>query len=179
MPSLSFEFLEQLAADLSDYRYFVETGTHEGATALAMESYFRHVYTIELSPECFRRARRKYVGDNITFILGDSVAVLHDLLPRIAGPCIFFLDGHWSSGDTGRRDVDVPLLQEIEKISKLFLHKAIIIIDDFRLFGTHGAEDWSRISKSAILDILKPRLSKVYHLSSNLARDDRLIIHIN
>jgi len=39
-------------------------------------------------------------------------------------------------------------------------------------------EDWSDINKEKILDILKSRIEKVYHLDSDLAKDDRLIIHI-
>ena len=65
----------------------------------------------------------------------------------------------------------------------MFENEAIIIIDDVRLFGkspkTGLNEDWSEISNEKILDILKPRISKVYYLDSSCAKDDRLIIHIN
>ena len=30
-----------------------------------------------------------------------------------------------------------------------------------------------------LLNILQPRINKVYHLDSECAKDDRLIIHIN
>lgn len=91
----------------------------------------------------------------------------------------FFLDGHWSSGDTGRSSKDCPLDEEITHINHLFKHDAIIIIDDFRLFGYKLDEDWSLINKDNLLNILKLRINKVYHLDSECAKDDRLIIHIN
>jgi hypothetical protein len=60
----------------------------------------------------------------------------------------------------------------------------LFIIDDFRLFGLDQSsgklgEDWSKISKETLLNILQSRISKVYHLDSECAKDDRLIIHIN
>ena len=95
-----------------------------------------------------------------------------------------FLDGHWSGGDTGKSDKDCPLDEEITHINNLFQNEAIIIIDDFRLFGLDKSsgklgEDWSKINKENLLNILKSRIDKVYHLDSECAKDDRLIIHIN
>lgn len=99
--------------------------------------------------------------------------------------CIF-LDGHWSGYDTGHSTKDCPLNEEITHINNLFTNEAIIIIiiDDFRLFGLNKSsgklnEDWSLISKETLLNILKPRINKVYHLDSEYSKDDRLIIHIN
>jgi hypothetical protein len=40
-------------------------------------------------------------------------------------------------------------------------------------------EDWSKINKVSLLNILQERIHKVYHLDSTCAKDDRLIIHIN
>jgi len=40
-------------------------------------------------------------------------------------------------------------------------------------------EDWSKINKENVLNILQPRINKVYHLDSVLSKNDRLIIHIN
>ena len=91
----------------------------------------------------------------------------------------FFLDGHWSGGDTGHSNKDCPIYEEITHINNLFTNEAIIIIDDYRLFGLHLYEDWSEINKENLLNIIKERINKVYHLDSVLAKDDRLIIHIN
>jgi len=124
-------------------------------------------------------AKNKYKGKKIEFILGDSSIVLEKILPKIKDKSIFFLDGHWSGGDTGRSNNDCPLNEEITHINNLFLNEAIIIIDDYRLFGIKGCEDWSEINKDKLLKILNERVKKVYHLDSECSKDDRLIIHIN
>ena len=75
---------------------------------------------------------------------------------------IFFLDGHYSHCGTGRGEKDCPLLEELEAIMEKFKHEAIIIINDFRLFGKGPkkggfAEDWEDISKEKVLEIVKSR----------------------
>ena len=183
MPSVNLEFLKKLQDDYQNYDYFIETGTCNGDTILEVEPYFKKLYTIEISEKYYNNTKNKYNGDKINFILGDSSVVLNSMLKYINSKSIFFLDGHWSSGDTGRSDKDVPLVEEITSIYKLFKNEAIIIIDDFRLFGMSNAtglnEDWSYINKEHLLDILRSRINKVYHLDSELAENDRLVIHIN
>ena len=74
---------------------------------------------------------------------------------------------------------DCPLIEEIEHIDNLFTNSSILIIDDYRLFGTNITEDWRDISKEKIVSILSSRIDKIYHLDDEFARDDKLIIHIN
>ena len=160
----------------------IETGTLNGDTTFALEPYFQKLFTIEFSEKYYNNTKNRYNGNKINFILGDSSKVFQTLLPIISGNCIFFLDGHWSSGDTGRSDKDCPLIEEITHINNLFENEAIIIIDDYRLFGlskeTGLNEDWSEISKEKIINILGNRVKSIYHLDSVCSRDDRLIIHI-
>ena len=183
MPNIDYNFLNTLQDDYKNYNCFIETGTLNGDTIFAVESYFNKLYTIEYSEKYYTNTKNKYKGNKINFILGDSSIVFKTLLHEIDYNSIFFLDGHWSSGDTGRSEKDCPLIEEITNINILFKHKGIIIIDDFRLFGLSplcgNNEDWSYISKDKILNILYNRIDKVYHLDSNYAKDDRLIIHIN
>ncbi len=184
MPSINNEFLKLLKDDYTQYNCFIETGTLNGDTTFALEPYFNKIYTIEFSEKYYNRTKNIYSGNKINFILGDSSIVFETLLPNITDKCIFFLDGHWSSGDTGRSQKDCPLDEEITHINNLFTNDAIIIIDDFRLFGLDKSsgklgEDWSKINKENLLNILKPRINKVYHLDSEHSKDDRLIIHIN
>ena len=183
MPSLTISDLKLLKDDFTNYSCFIETGTLNGDTILVMESYFDKLYTIEFSEKYYNNTKSKYNGNKINFILGDSSIIFEDFLPTIKDKSIFFLDGHWSSGDTGRSIKDCPLIEEITSINNLFMNEAIIIIDDFRLFGLDKSsgklnEDWSKISKDEILNILKNRITDVYHIDSNCAVDDRLIIHI-
>jgi len=184
MPSLDYFFLKLLQDDYTKYNCFIETGTQYGGTIFSLEPYFNKLYTIEFSEKYYNDTKNKYSGNKINFILGDSTNVFETLLPNITDKCIFFLDGHWCGDDSGHSNKDVPLYEEIEHINKLFTNDAIIVIDDFRLFGLDKSsgklgEDWSEINKEKLLSICQGRINKVYHLDSEWAKDDRLIIHIN
>ena len=184
MPSIDDLFLNLIQDDYTKYNCFIETGTHNGDTIFDLEPYFNKLYTIEFSEKYYNNTKNKYSGSKINFLLGDSAVVLESLLPNITDKCIFFLDGHFSGGDTGQSSKDCPLEEEITHINHLYTNNAIIIIDDFRLFGLDKSsgkleEDWSQINKETLLNILKSRINKVYHLDSEHAKDDRLIIHIN
>jgi hypothetical protein len=184
MPSIDISFLNQLQDNYTKYTCFIETGTYQGETIFAMEKFFEKLYTIEFSEKYYNNTKNKYSGNKINFILGDSSIIFESLLSNITDKCIFFLDGHWMGSDTGHSPKDCPLEEEITHIDNLCQNDAIIIIDDFRLFGLDKSsgklgEDWSKINKENLLNILKPRISKVYHLDSACAKDDRLIIHIN
>jgi len=179
MPSITYSFLKKLKDSYKNYSCFIETGTYKGDTIYGVEPYFKKLYTIEFSENYYNDVKKKYTGNKINFILGDSSIVFKTLLPTITDKCIFFLDGHWSGEDTGHAEKDCPLEEEITHINNLFQNKAIIIIDDFRLFGRKINEDWSQINKENLLNSLKSRINDVYHLDSQLAKDDRLIIHIN
>ena len=183
MPSINKTFLLQLQDNYKEYKTFIETGTYNGETIFELEPLFDKLYTIELSEKYFYNTKSKYNGNKIDFILGDSSKIFKTILPNIIEKTIFFLDGHWSSGDTGKGEKDCPLVEEIMSINENLKEEAIIIIDDYRLFGlspkTGLNEDWSEINKDKILNILGKRVTKVYHLDSECAKDDRLIIHIN
>jgi hypothetical protein len=184
MPSLDIPFLYSLRDDYKKYSCFIETGTNYGGTIFEMEPHFEKLHTIEFSEMIYNNVKRRYLGNKINFILGDSSVEFVSLLPTITDKAIFFLDGHWSGGDTGHSEKDCPLEEEITHINNLFQNEAIIIIDDFRLFGLDESsgklgEDWSKISKDNLLNILRSRISDVYHLDSVHAKDDRMIVHIN
>jgi hypothetical protein len=184
MPSLNNFFLNLLQDDYTKYNCFVETETFRGDTIFALEPYFNKLYTIEFSEKYYNNTKNKYSGSKINFILGDSAIVFESLLPNITDKCIFFLNGYWSSGYTGNSNQDCPFDEEITHINNLFKNDAIIIIDDFILFGLDNSsgklnEDLSKINKENLLNILQGRINKVYHLNSDCSKDDRLIIHIN
>ena len=89
------------------------------------------------------------------------------------------------TGNSGKGERECPLYEEIEAI-KQFTKKAIIIIDDFRQFGKRSKGnkwgekiDWTDINKEQIISKLKDRISKIYHLPSDMHKEDRLVIHIN
>jgi hypothetical protein len=182
MPSLDINVLNKLVKD-HNYSIFIETGTYNGETIFKMEPHFEKLYTVEISPQYHISTKSKYRGNKIKFILGDSSSVFSQLLPTIHTNTIFFLDGHWSAGDTGRGNKDCPLMEECQMIKNKFRHNAILIIDDFRLFGkgpkyNNEVCNWEDISKEGILGVLGDRITNVYHIESELHSQDRLVIHI-
>jgi hypothetical protein len=184
MPSLSVEFLENLYTDYKSFPCFVETGTYLGDTIFGMEPHFEQLYTIEIKEEFFDNAKGAYHGNKIEFLLGDSSKVLCTLCPLLESPTLFFLDGHWSAGDTGRGSKDCPLYEELEAIMEKFLFEAVVLIDDVRLFGKgprKGNEvcDWESIATENILALVALRLEKHYFLPSALHPEDRMVLHLS
>lgn len=185
MPSLTKDELKEIIAlspfKENPFQTFIETGTYRGDTIFAMESLFNTLHTIEIKPEFHEKCKNKYEGNKIYFHLGDSSNILPQILPNIQGDAIFFLDGHWSSKDTGRGPKDVPLFEELDSINNLFQGNALLIIDDYRLFGRHPhaffkfkyhTEDWRLINKRNLISHVKPRMI------SNFVHGDRFSICI-
>jgi hypothetical protein len=187
MPHFDNNFFKLLNGYTDDffnkYPIFIETGTYNGWTTFKMEPFFKKIHTIEIKPDIYELTKSKYHGDKINFYLGDSSIMLKEICQSVDEPAVFFLDGHWSAGDTGKGAKDCPLYEELENIMKYFKHSAIIVIDDFRLFGKGPSTNtevcnWEDISKQNVLSIVKYRLTENYNLPSNLHEQDRLILHI-
>ncbi len=111
---------------------FVETGTYLGNTSLWASEVFDRVHTIELSEALYSRAKSKYkdVG-NISFHQGNSLDVLRTILPNISKPALFWLDAHYSCGETAGEGIACPLLGEIKEILNAD-EDHVLLIDDAR-----------------------------------------------
>lgn len=184
MPAIEFSDLDKLHDNFREFHTFIETGTLAGETIFRMEPLFDKLYTIEIKPEYLDDAKARYSGEKIRFVLGDSSKVFKELLPEINEPAIFFLDGHWSAGESGKGEKDCPLIEELTIINEKFQNSAIIIIDDRRLFGkgpnkNNEVCNWEDISDINILMSIKSRVKEVYCIPSCLHPEDRLVIHIN
>jgi hypothetical protein len=137
---------------------FVETGTHIGNTVEAARvAGFEKIYTIELSNKFYQDAKTRFAKySNIKCILGDSSIKLKEVLNELDEPAVFWLDGHWSMGDTARGDKDVPLYEELSAISKHHIKNHIIMIDDTRLLGdkSEAVTGWHNMSINKLKDML-------------------------
>ena len=125
--------------DNYNYPLFVETGTYKGAMVEAQKKRFKRIISIELGVDLFDKATKRFRNDkNITILHGDSGKVLHEIIPAINEPAIFWLDGHYSFGITAKGDKECPIFEELEAIfnSKNFNH--ILLIDDARCFIGKG-----------------------------------------
>ena len=119
---------------LASVDVFFEGGTFLGGTSLAMSNLFKWVVTVENSPVMHERSKL-LLSDlpNVRSILGDTRDVLandYDLSTNT----LFWLDSHWSGGDTYGENDECPLLDELALIFSSSNNNHIILIDDARLF---------------------------------------------
>jgi len=117
---------------------WVETGTFKGNTTHFLALNSRFVFSIEPEPTLFAHAVKRFEGrPNIQIINGLSEVVLPALMPSLPAEVNFWLDGHYSAGDTHKGPVDTPIIQELacieENIAKF--SKLTVLIDDIRCFN--------------------------------------------
>jgi hypothetical protein len=114
----------------------VETGTFRGDTTAFLAGHLREVHTIEVVPALAELARERFRrSPAVTVWNGSSPEILRDLLPKLQGSVLFYLDGHYSGGITGQGARSCPVREELEAICELCPGKVGIIVDDARLFG--------------------------------------------
>jgi hypothetical protein len=181
MPSLTFDFLNELQENFRDFPIFIETGTYIGETIFSMESLFNKLYTIEINEELYTNTKSRYRGNKIHFIFGDSSDEIKNVLEECDNKVLFFLDGHYSGGNTGNFKITTlytPLEKELENINKYCKHESLIIIDDCRDLGTKNNSSWEYITEPVIRYILKDRLVNLYYRDCENHKNDRMIIHI-
>lgn len=123
----------------SGFSILIETGTYMGAMVEAQKSRFDRVISIELSPKYYEKARKRFRKDmNVQIVEGDSGMVLPAILAKIDEPVIFWLDGHYSHGETARGAKECPIFEELDAILKDPRYEHIILIDDARCFNGRG-----------------------------------------
>ncbi len=121
---------------------WIETGTFHGETSEMLSKIALRVFTIEPEPKLFARAKEKFSANpSITVINQISEIALPNLLPQIDGNVCFWLDGHYSAGETFAGPNDTPLVHELGEIEKHLARfsKVLIAIDDIRLCGKRHA----------------------------------------
>lgn len=117
---------------------FVETGTLYGDTTDALARAGATVYSIEVEPRLASLARLRFKDrPNVHIVEGDSGVVMPDIVARLGDrPALFWLDGHFSGGVTGRGESDTPILKELAAILPVVAPGSVVFIDDARCFGT-------------------------------------------
>jgi Dimethyladenosine transferase (rRNA methylation) len=126
---------------------FIETGTFLGDTIESLRSEFKKLISIELSESLALKCKNRFKSYNhITIIQGDSGILLKEVLKEIEEPCLFWLDGHYSSEfylndefiRTAKGEKETPILMELETILTHPIKNHIILIDDARCFNGKG-----------------------------------------
>lgn len=119
---------------------FVETGTYMGDTPWSLRNTCKFLISIEVQPILADIARKRFRNTpQVKIVTGDSAVELKETVPKVEGPCLFWLDGHYSAGMTGRGSKDCPIYEELEAIAGFGESPFSIMIDDARCFGTDAA----------------------------------------
>lgn len=116
---------------------WVETGTYTGDTTALLAHESKVVYTIEPARTLFESAKVRFRNDpRIHVIHGLSEDVFPTLLPTLSGKVNFWLDGHYSGGNTHQGPTDCPVSDELANIEKNLSHfeSVNVFIDDIRCF---------------------------------------------
>ncbi len=112
---------------------FIETGTYLGNSIAWASANFLQVFTIEIDANYLSQARQRHAGlTNVQYVEGDSAAQLTNVLGRLDGPALCWLDAHAGAGFFAPED-NCPLLAELEAVMSS-PHDHCILIDDARAF---------------------------------------------
>ncbi|NMC76452.1 MAG: hypothetical protein GYA60_04055 [Candidatus Methanofastidiosa archaeon] len=128
---------------------FIEGGTYYGNTSLYASNIFKKVFTIEYSHVVFEKASiiLKDVP-NIKIFEGDT----RDHFKKLSAEndnILYWLDSHWSGGETYGEEDECPLIEELNIIFKNKKNCAVLI-DDARFFlspppSPHKISSWPSI----------------------------------
>ena len=132
---------------------FIETGCYLGdGIQLAIDSGFEEIFTIELVEKYINICKNRFSNKKINFIQGDSYLELSKLLDSFPeDKFTYWLDGHYSSSDTGRGIKDFPIMEELEAILKRNVNGEIIYVDDMRILKNYSED----INTERIISLVK------------------------
>lgn len=119
---------------------FVETGTFMGDTLGFIAETGCNCFSIELSDEFYKMALKRFKGQaNVQLIHGDSGEQLPKFISDLKSPAIFWLDGHYSAGNTAIGEEHTPISKEVKAVLAHPVKEHVILIDDARCFdGTNN-----------------------------------------
>jgi hypothetical protein len=110
-----------------------------------MKQHFMKLFSIEISHELAHKAQQRFAGDShIQIIENDSAVALKELVPSIHEPALFWLDGHYSGGNTGKGVKETPIMEELDTILASNIDH-VVLVDDARCFGTE--KDYPSLSE--------------------------------
>jgi len=137
-------------ASLNNTDVFIETGTFQGGTTRWASTRFESVFTIERAEGLYNLHHGELAQiKGVKPLFGDSRDVLPLILAGIGQrKALFWLDGHWSGGETAGAADECPLLEELACLSDR--KGDIVLIDDARLFLSapprpHKPSEWPTI----------------------------------
>ena len=122
-------------------RTFVETGTYTGEMVQAMNGHVEPDHLHRGRAVAPRAGCRRVSPASGTFDCCRATAptLLPAVLATLDGPALFWLDGHYMGGESGRGTEDTPVMAEMAALLGHTMRGHVVLIDDARLFdGTGG-----------------------------------------
>ncbi|MGA7594557.1 MAG: hypothetical protein WCA64_05105 [Gallionella sp.] len=99
-------------------RVFVATGTYYGDTVAANKDMYANVISIEVDETLYKKACARFANDNNVRIKhGDCAREMPTILATLHEPAVFWLDGDYSGGETGKGEVEDPILISLNQIA--------------------------------------------------------------
>lgn len=142
---------KQLVVSKSRYRkggdidVLYESGTFKGDMIHGMKDKYKDITTVELSDFYFHIAKKRFKKyKHIRVIKGNSEVEIKKFLKSLKKPAVFWLDGHFSSGNTAKSKTNTPILNELRSILNHKIKSHVILIDDARHFN--GKDDYPKIT---------------------------------
>jgi hypothetical protein len=154
---------------------FVETGTYMGDTIWALADSCERLISIEVQPVLADIASGRFRNvSQVEIITGDSATELNRVVDDLDGPILFWLDGHYSAGMTGRGIRDCPIFEELAAIARISDRIFSIMIDDARCFGTDPAYPTLDTIRSEARNLFPDHefnsWNDVIHITANLVK---------
>lgn len=170
---------------LKDYKTgtFIETGTADGeGIAVALEAGFEKVVSIEVNPDVFLKACRRFMdNDRVLLVMGDSSLHLPHIISNLEEKATFWLDSHWSTGecDMGPDVNKCPILHDLRAIAGSPIKDHILLVDDIRYFRAGGLPQWSNVSLGDIMEVVMD-INPAYRMSfrDGFEKDDVLVCEV-
>ena len=151
-------------------KIFIETGTFLGETIEVVRKLFNEIYSIELNKAYYLKAKQRFIKfKHINIIQGDSSVELPKILSNISHPCLFWLDAHYSGGNTAKGKLETPIMKELHFILNHPNQDHIILIDDAQKFI--GEDDYPTIAE------LKQMINEEYPERILIVKEDIIRIH--
>lgn len=141
--SMHLEYAERFGLKI-----FVETGTFKGDTVEAMRPHFDRIYSIELSDKFYQAAVKRFKGvSKVKLLEGDSGKRMPEVVAELDAPTLFWLDGHYSGGETAMGELAAPVWAELKAIFAGMKEPFVILIDDARCFTQVGGEAYPAVAE--------------------------------
>lgn len=170
---------------------YIETGTGEGACLSHTLNFpFKSRYSIEIYPRVYENVKPKFANkENCEILLGNSYEILPNILPKITGNVLFFLDAHFPGADFGFEsyfsttdyNTRLPLEKEVETIvNNRDISNDVFIIDDLRVYedNNYTGGNWNertQIGGNGI-DFIYRLLGNTHNIDRDLRYQGFLII---